>query len=98
VNFRHLSIGMIFLLIGLTILSPFEEIFILIPLSVYLDVPELVPVFTFIAAICLGIGIYLVGKSSLYHFGIIGRAVAHHPVVILGTVVVVAGVVWYLVV
>lgn len=97
-NFKHLSIGFILLVIGLSILSPFEEIFILIPLSIYLDIPELVPLFTIIAALCLGAGIFLVGKSSLRHFGMIGKAIAHHPVVIIGSIIVLAGLFyWWLV-
>ena len=93
-NLKHLSIGLIFLIIGLSILSPFEEIFILIPLSIYLDVPELVPLVTVVAAICLGIGIFLVGKSSLRHFGLIGKVIAGHPVVMIGSIIIIAGLIY----
>lgn len=93
--FKHLSIGAVLMIIGVSILSPFEEIFILIPASVYLDMPFLVPVFTIFACICLGLGIFLVGKSALMHMGVVGRVVAHHPLVVLGSVVVLC-VVFYL--
>ena len=88
-NLKHLSIGVILLIIGLTVLSPFEEIFLLVPFATSIGHPELIPAVTGIAILCLIAGIYLVGRSALMHYGMAGRAIAHHPVVILGVAVVI---------
>jgi len=88
-NLKHLSFGAICLLVGITILSPFDEIFILLPLSTVVG-PEIFPVVMIIGVILLSIGIVFVGKSTLYHFGLIGRAIAHHPRIILGSIFVIS--------
>jgi len=69
---RHLIIGSIFLLIGLSIFSPLDEIFIVLPLSVIFGV-WIIPFALMIAIICLGIGVYLVGRSKY-----IPNPIAHH--------------------
>ena len=63
-HWKHLSIGSILIIIGIVILSPFDEIFILLPLSTIVGV-EIFPIVIFLGAICIGIGILLVGKSTL---------------------------------
>ena len=55
------------------------------PLSTILGL-EIIPVIMFLGVICVALGIFLVGKSSLVHMGWIGVKIAHHPVVILGSV------------
>ena len=60
----------------------------LIPLSTVFG-PELIPLVMALGAICLAIGIFLVGKSTLVHMGWVGKTVAHHPVVILGVILVI---------
>ena len=89
-NFKHMSIGMLCLLIGVMILSPLDEMIILIPLAYYTSSPEILPGVMCIGAILLAIGIFLVGKSTLVHMGVIGKTVAHHPVVIIGSVFIVS--------
>lgn len=96
-HFKHFTIGVILFLIGLSILSPFEEIFVLIPLSYSVGHPEIVPVFTAVAALCLALGIFLMGKSALMKYGMIGKTIAHHPMVIIGTIITICIVVYWVI-
>ena len=82
-HFKHLSIGAIFIAVGIAILSPFDDIIILIPASMVFGI-EIFPAVFLIGAICVAVGIFLVGKSTLMHYGFVGKAIAHHPAVILG--------------
>lgn len=59
---KHLAIGAILLIIGLSIVSPLEEILLLAPLSVSTGLP-LVEIFTLIAILCLIGAVYFLGKS-----------------------------------
>jgi len=93
-NYKHIGIGTIFIIIGALILSPIDDILVLIPASIALDSPEILPLVWMIGAILLGIGIVLVGKSFLFHFGTIGRAIARHPVVLLGSIIFVSLVIY----
>lgn len=69
---RHLVIGSIFLLIGLSIFSPVDELLIVAPLVAIFGLWVL-PLSLGIAVACLGIGIYLVGRSKY-----IPNPIAHH--------------------
>ena len=88
-NFKHLSIGAILIFIGIAILSPIDDLIVLLPLATILG-PEIFPAVMGIGAVCLALGIFLVGKSTLMHYGLIGRTVAHHPVIVLSTVIIVS--------
>lgn len=87
---KHIGIGAIFILIGALILSPLDDLFVLLPLSVITETPELIPMVWAIGGICLAIGIVLVGKTFLYRYGIIGKAIARHPVVLLGSIILIS--------
>jgi len=67
-----LTFGIILIIIGLSLFSPIDEIFILIPLSLIFGA-WLIPAWTAIAVMCLGLGIFLAGKSNL-----IPNPIAHH--------------------
>ena len=96
-NFKHLSLGALFLLIGVALISPMDDFLVLIPLSIYLESPEIIPLVTFVGAILIGMGIFLVGKTTLVHMGVLGKAIAHHPVVIVGSIFVISGLAfWWL--
>ena len=56
-----LKIGVILFAIGLLMLSPFDEIFILIPLSAVVGV-WIIPVVIIIALLCFIVGAMLIGK------------------------------------
>jgi len=60
---KHLVIGTVLILIGLSLFSPIEEIFIVGPLSLIFGL-WIIPAWTGIAILSLGIGIFLVGKSK----------------------------------
>lgn len=62
---KHFSIGIILLIIGLTIISPIEELFILVPLSIYFNTPNIIIAFNAIAIVCLLGAIYLLGISKV---------------------------------
>lgn len=62
---KKAAIGSILLIIGLLIISPIEEIFILLPLSIYFDMPELILAFNALAIICLIGAVYLLGTSAI---------------------------------
>ena len=59
-----LAIGIILFTIGLFLLSPLDDIFILLPLSLILGF-WVFPVAVFISLICLIIGAVLIGKHLL---------------------------------
>jgi len=62
---KHFALGTILLAFGLLIVSPIEETLILIPLSTYLGMPELIVVFNILAIACLIGAVYLLGKSKV---------------------------------
>jgi len=59
-----LKIGVVLFAIGLLLISPLDEIFILIPLSAIYGV-WVFPLFLFISLLCLIVGGVLVGKHIL---------------------------------
>ena len=69
---KHLIIGSIFLIIGLSIFTPFEEILLIGPLSLMFGI-WIIPAWTGISILCLGIGVYLIGRSKY-----IPNPIAHH--------------------
>ena len=69
---KHIVIGTILILIGLTLFSPVEEIFIVVPLSLLFGA-WIIPAWTGIAILCLGLGVYLAGRSKY-----IPNPIAHH--------------------
>lgn len=79
---------MILVVVGIAILSPFDDLFVLLPASVVFG-PEIFPIVLIFGVLCLAIGILLMGRSVLLHFGLIGRTVFRHPVVVLGTILVI---------
>jgi hypothetical protein len=58
-----IKIGIILFVIGLFLISPLEEIFILIPLASVYDIWWIVPLSLSIAIICLLLGAVLIGKA-----------------------------------
>jgi len=83
--------GMLFA-IGLTILSPIEEILILVPLSVYWSMPELILVFNAAAILCLIGAVYLLGTSK-----ILGAIHKYWRMLVVSIIVLVIYAYWYLV-
>jgi len=69
---KHLVIGTIFLILGLSLFTPIDEMLIIIPLSAIFGAWVL-PLATGILLVCLGIGVYLVGRSKY-----IPNPIAHH--------------------
>lgn len=69
---KHLIIGSILLIIGLSIFSPVDELLIILPLSLIFGV-WIIPLALGIAIFCLGAGVYLVGRSKY-----IPNPIAHH--------------------
>ena len=59
-----LKIGVVLFTIGILLISPLDEIFILLPLSAIYGV-WVFPLFLFIALLCLVIGGMLIGKHLL---------------------------------
>ena len=68
----RLIIGSICILLGISIFSPLDDIFLLVPLS-FVFGPWIIPLVTGIGILLLGIGVYLVGRSRL-----IPNPIAHH--------------------
>jgi len=60
---KHLIIGSIFLLVGLSMFTPVDELLFLLPLSTIFGI-WIIPAWWAIALISLGIGVYLVGISK----------------------------------
>ena len=60
---KHLAIGSILILIGLSIFTPVDELLIVLPLSLIFGA-WIIPLALGIAILCLGLGVYLVGRSK----------------------------------
>ena len=69
---KHLVIGSILLIIGLSVFSPVDEILIILPLSLLFGT-WIIPLALGLAILCLGAGVYLVGRSKY-----IPNPIAHH--------------------
>lgn len=80
-----LKIGMILFAIGLLLISPLDEIFILLPLSAIYGM-WIFPLFMGIAILCLIIGAVLIGKHII--------PVVENPVVLAMIVVTIIITIW----
>jgi len=69
---KHLIIGSIFIILGISLFSPLDELLIVVPLSLLFGA-WIIPAWTGIAILCLGLGVYLVGRSKY-----IPNPIAHH--------------------
>ena len=85
-------IGGILLIIGLSILSPFEELLILAPLSMMWDMPELIIAFNALAILCLAGAIFLLGTSS-----VTGPIHKHYKMAIVGLIILAVFAYWYVI-
>ena len=87
---KKAAIGAALLVVGLLILSPLEEIFILLPLSIYLDMPGLILAFNALAVLCLIGAIYLLGTSA-----VTGPFHRHWKMVALSAAIILVVLYWY---
>ena len=85
-------LGGILLIIGLTIISPIEELLILVPLSIYYSLPELILIFNAIAILSLIGAVYLLGNSK-----ITGALHKHWKMAIISVAIVTIYAYWYLI-
>lgn len=60
---KRLLIGTILLIIGLSIFSPFEEILLIVPLSLLFGA-WIIPFSFMVAIACLGLAVYVLGESK----------------------------------
>jgi hypothetical protein len=59
----RLVVGGILIVIGLSALSPLDELLFVLPLSLVFGA-WIIPLWTGIAILCLGLGVYLAGRSK----------------------------------
>ena len=88
---KHLIIGSILLVIGLSIFSPLDEIFIVLPLSLIFGA-WIIPAAMTIALLCLGAGVYLIGSKHIP----IPNPIAQHIWIFIAFGVMVGGYITYM--
>ena len=62
---KHAILGGILLTVGLLLISPLDDLLILVPLSIYFNTPNIIIAFNAIAIVCLLGAIYLLGISKV---------------------------------
>lgn len=85
-------LGGLLLIIGLAIISPLDDVAILLPLATYWDMPELILAVNCLAVLCLFGAVLLLGTSS-----VTGPLHKHWKMLIVSIIILVLVLYWYVI-